>query len=90
MNILYILIFIWNLLVFLMYGADKYYAKKEKWRIKESTLILSAFLMGGIGALLGIFAFRHKTRKLKFRIFVPIATILNVLFIIWLNTLNLK
>ena len=90
MNILYILIFIWNLLVFLMYGADKYYAKKEKWRIKESTLILSAFFLGGIGALLGIFSFRHKTRKLKFRLLVPIATILNVLLIIWLNTLNLK
>lgn len=90
MNILYTLILIWNIFVFLMYGADKHFAKKEKWRIKESTLISSAFFLGGIGALLGISAFRHKTKKLKFRILVPIATIVNILFIIWLTTLNLK
>lgn len=41
---------LWNLVVFAMYGADKSKAKRGKWRIPEKTLLLSAFLGGGIGA----------------------------------------
>jgi uncharacterized membrane protein YsdA (DUF1294 family) len=44
--IIYVLL-IWNLIVFLLYGADKSKAKKGKRRISEKTLLVTAFLMGG-------------------------------------------
>ena len=61
-----------------MYGLDKQKAKQRKRRISEATLMLSAALMGGVGALLGMRAFRHKTKHLKFKIGVPLLLILNI------------
>jgi len=70
-------IIVWNIIVFVLYGVDKGKAKKHKWRISEATLIISAFLMGGIGALLGMGVFRHKTKHLKFKLLIPLAVIIN-------------
>lgn len=67
-----------NLIVFAMYGIDKRKAQRDKWRISESTLILSAFCMGGLGALIGMKKFRHKTKNMKFKILVPLALISNI------------
>ncbi|MDR2166898.1 MAG: DUF1294 domain-containing protein [Clostridiales bacterium] len=71
---------LWNLINFALYGIDKSRAKAGKWRISESALIVCAFLMGGIGAFLGMRVFRHKTGHLKFRLMIPIAIILNIAF----------
>ncbi|MBQ8965788.1 DUF1294 domain-containing protein [Ruminococcus sp.] len=60
-----------NLVVFIMYGADKSKAKRDKWRIPESTLIFAAVL-GIIGALAGMIVFHHKTRKPKFSVGLPL------------------
>ena len=38
-----------NLLAFLLYGIDKSRAKRGKWRIRASVLILMSFLLGTIG-----------------------------------------
>lgn len=70
---------LWNLLVLGLYGLDKYRAKTNKWRIPEKTLLLCAFLGGGIGAMLGMTLFRHKTKHNNFRILLPIACVLTVL-----------
>lgn len=67
----------WNGLVCTLYGIDKYKALNNQWRISEKLLIESAFLMGGLGALLGMMLFRHKTKRLKFKILVPLALLLN-------------
>ena len=74
---LYILAF-WNIAVFALYGIDKWKSTHNKWRIKESTLLLPAFFMGGVGALLGMHVFRHKTKHLKFKILLPISLLLNM------------
>ena len=68
----------WNIVTFTLYGIDKYKAKKNKWRISERSLIVCAFLMGGLGAFLGMSVFRHKTKHLKFRLLIPIALIVNI------------
>jgi len=73
-----IIIALWNIITFALYGADKLKARRKEWRISEATLILCAFLMGGAGALLGMLVFRHKTKHLKFKLLVPIAFILNI------------
>lgn len=80
---LYILI--WNLIVFLIYGIDKIKAIRGSFRISESVLITCAFAMGGFGAIFGMYVFRHKTRKLKFRLLVPVALVLNIALIYYLN-----
>lgn len=72
----YVLI-IWNVIVFAMYGIDKYKAARGKWRISEFTLLAAAFLMGSLGAAFGMEFFRHKTQKMKFRLLVPTAFLVN-------------
>lgn len=68
---------IWNLIVFAVYGVDKWKAIHNEWRISELTLIMCCFLMGGAGGLCGMYVWRHKTRHLKFRILVPLALVCN-------------
>lgn len=67
-----------NLLAFVLYGVDKLRAKQEDRRIPERTLLLLPYLGGSVGALLGMWIFRHKTKHLKFRILVPLALILQI------------
>ena len=57
-----------NVITFLFYGYDKRQSLKNTGRIPEITLHLLALLGGTPGALLGQLAFRHKTKKLSFRI----------------------
>lgn len=80
-----------NLLTFIIYGIDKFKAKKAKWRIPESTLLLLALLGGSIGAWLGIKVWRHKTQHKKFYIGIPLIIITQVALILFQvsQTLNL-
>lgn len=76
-----IVLVVWNAIVFLLYGIDKFKATHGRWRISESTLLVSAFCMGAFGAYLGMEVFRHKTKTKKFTILVPVALLLNVFII---------
>lgn len=67
-----------NLLVFSMYGVDKRRAKRGEWRIPERTLLLGTWLMGGVGAWLGMKLFRHKTLHTAFRLSAPPAAVLSL------------
>lgn len=69
---------IWNIVVFLLYGIDKWKAKHNRWRISETCLLGTAFCFGGIGAVMGMIVFHHKTRKWKFKIFVPVFVVLQI------------
>ncbi len=57
---------------FLLMLTDKYKARKNLWRIPEAALITVAMLGGSVGALLGMYVVRHKTRHLKFSLGVPV------------------
>ena len=74
-------ILIWNIVVALIYGIDKLLAKNKKRRISEKFLLFVTFLMGGAGAMFGMILFNHKTSKMKFRILVPCAVVLNIILI---------
>ena len=52
-----------NFISFLLFGYDKFQAKLGGWRIPERVLLGLSLFGGGIGALAGMLAFRHKTRK---------------------------
>ena len=76
-----------NLLTFIIYGIDKFKAKKAKWRIPESTLLLLAVFGGSIGAWLGLQVWRHKTQHKKFHIGIPMILTLQVIATIYILTL---
>ena len=75
--LLYLLIV--NAVAFLLMLVDKQSARKKLWRIPESTLLLSAAIGGSIGALAGMYTFRHKTRHLKFTLGVPAILVVQIL-----------
>ena len=72
-----------NAVAFLLMLIDKIKAKKNLWRIKESTLMLSAAIGGSIGALAGMYTFRHKTLHRKFTIGIPAILILQVAAVLY-------
>lgn len=73
-----------NLISFAMYGIDKYKAKKAKWRIPESTLLLVAAIGGSVGAWMGMKIWHHKTLHKKFRYGVPAIFLLQLALAIYL------
>lgn len=58
--------------------ADKHRARKKQWRIPEAALMGIAAMGGSIGALLGMYAFRHKTRHPKFYIGIPVLLVMQL------------
>lgn len=72
-----------NVLTFLIYGADKWKARRDKWRIPEETLIWLALVGGSVGALLGMHLFRHKTKHKKFLIGIPVILLIQVVLILY-------
>lgn len=80
--VLYYLLLI-NLFSLSLCWYDKRAAIRQKWRIKESTLLLSAALGGSVGFYVGMKAFRHKTKHLKFTVLVPLLIALQSAGLIW-------
>ena len=74
-----------NFAAFYLYWEDKRRAKKDKWRVKESTLLLVALAGGSFGALAAMYAFRHKTQHFKFKVLVPLFFILHIALFFYLN-----
>jgi len=74
-----------NVLAFLVFGIDKWKAKKRKWRISETSLLLLAVIGGSIGAWLGMKVWHHKTMHKKFKYGIPL--ILFVQFALLMLTL---
>lgn len=74
-----------NLIAFLAMYIDKKRAKYGKWRIPEQTLFILALIGGSIGAVAGMYTFRHKTKKLRFSIGFPVILVLQILliFMVW-------
>ena len=85
-NIKYLLIYVLviNLLGFFAMGIDKFKAQKGYWRISEATLMTLCLLGGGIGTILGMYVFRHKTKKLKFSVGMPTILIFEIAVVIYL------
>lgn len=55
---------------------DKYKASHHRWRVRESTLLIFSALGGSIAMYITMHIIRHKTRKLKFMLGIPLIIIL--------------
>ena len=75
--IIYLIII--NIIAFFAMFIDKRKAKYGKWRIKEHTLFILALIGGSVGAIIGMYTFRHKTKKARFFIGFPVILIVEVL-----------
>ena len=75
-----------NAAAFLLMLIDKYKAKKNKWRISEATLMGAAAIGGSLGAIAGMYTFRHKTKHLKFTMGLPAILALQIVLGILLYT----
>ena len=67
-----------NAIAYLLMLIDKQKAKKKKWRIPEATLMGFAAIGGSIGALMGMYTFRHKTLHKKFTLGIPAILFLQI------------
>ena len=70
MLIIYLILI--NAIALILMLVDKHKARKNLWRIPEATLMGTAVLGGSIGALAGMYLFRHKTKHLKFTLGIPV------------------
>lgn len=78
---LYLLII--NLIGFLAMGIDKFKAQRGSWRISEKALFTITLMFGGIGTIVGMYLFRHKTKKLYFTIGFPVILITEIALAIY-------
>lgn len=72
-----------NILGFLVMGLDKHKAKMAERRIPEDTLFMFTILGGGIGTIAGMYVFHHKTKKMKFKVGMPLILILEILIFVY-------
>ena len=80
--IIYMLVI--NIIAMLSIAFDKSAARNGEERVRESSLMLLAFLGGSPGMYVAMYLFHHKTRKKKFKIGVPIIFLVQATaFLLW-------
>lgn len=72
LEILLVYLLLINAAAFLLMLADKRKARRGAWRIPEKTLLGAAVLGGSLGAIAGMYLFRHKTKHPRFYIGLPL------------------
>ena len=75
-----------NVITFVVYGIDKLKAKKGKWRVLETPLLLLAIIGGSVGAWCGVKVWHHKTMHLKFKYGIPLIMAVQVGLLLCLMT----
>ncbi len=70
-----------NIVLFLLFGIDKLCAVCRWHRLSERVLLAVAFAGGSVGALLGMWLFRHKTKKVYFRVALPAILLLHLILL---------
>ncbi|MBP3382139.1 MAG: DUF1294 domain-containing protein [Clostridia bacterium] len=84
-NTVWIYLLCINIAAFLVTAADKRFAKRQKRRVRERTLILLAAAGGALGTFLAMELCRHKTKKPLFYIGVPLLLFLWVAILVLVN-----
>lgn len=78
-EIILIIVFgVMTIVGFASMGIDKKKAQEGKWRTKEATLFAIAILGGGVGSMLGMWIFRHKTKHWYFVVFFHLFAFIDI------------
>ena len=75
-KILIVYLAIINFITFATFAIDKIHAIEGKSRIRILTLLGLAFMGGSVGALLGIYILRHKTKVDYFTVGIPLIMVM--------------
>lgn len=73
---------IMNIASFALMGHDKRCARQDKWRVPERRLFLVTACFGGLGGVLGMKVFHHKTQHWYFKVFFPVLLVLQVAILV--------
>ena len=65
---------------------DKRAARRHKWRVRESTLLLVAALGGSAAMLMTMLLIRHKTKHAKFMVGLPVIIAIQIAVLIIIAT----
>ena len=76
---------LWNIAGFILVMVDKGRSRRNQWRISERAFFLWALAFGGVGILLGMYTFRHKTRHWSFTIGIHMLCLFNLIcgYFLW-------
>lgn len=83
-RIFLIYLLVMNVITLIVFGIDKINAAEHRSRIKIVTLLGLAFAGGSIGALIAMYAFRHKTRQDYFTVGVPLIIVMQIVVVFFL------
>ena len=70
-----------NIVAFVLMGHDKRCARQGKWRVPEKRLFLVTALFGGLGGVLGMKVFHHKTQHWYFKVFFPVLLVVQIVLL---------
>ena len=87
-KILMIYLGIINVITFLAFAIDKLHAVKGKRRIRIITLLGLAFVGGSLGALLGMYTLRHKTKVNYFTVGIPLIMIMQAVVVFFVMNIR--
>ena len=85
MNIVWLIFAFISFVTFIVYGIDKFKARRGLWRISEKTLLALSLLGGAAGGLLAMQIYRHKTRHWYFYVINVGALLLQLALLIYLT-----
>ena len=71
-----------NIVSFALMGHDKKRARQGKWRVPEKTLFLVTACFGGLGGVLGMKVFHHKTHHWCFKVFFPVLLVVQIVLLV--------
>lgn len=63
--------------------ADKWKAKRGKWRVPEATLLLISALGGSAAMYVTMLYIRHKTKHIKFMAGIPLIFVFQIIILVW-------
>ncbi len=81
----YVIIFtIINVISFIIMGIDKLKATKGMFRVSEKAIFIFAVVFGALGVYFGMYIFKHKTKKIKFYVTIPILMLVQLSILYYL------
>jgi uncharacterized membrane protein YsdA (DUF1294 family) len=70
-----------SIVSFTLMGHDKRCACQGKWRVPEKRLFLTTACFGGLGGVLSMKVFHHKTQHWYFKVFFPVMLVVQIVLL---------